>query len=52
MELQFLTGLIIGITSILLGMVVYFLKHDWIIAGYNTLTNKQKENVDIKKKLQ
>jgi len=49
MNTLLLTGLIIGIISILLGLSVYKFRLDWMISGYNTLTKDKKANIDIDK---
>ncbi len=49
MKEEILTGLIIGLSMIILGLLVYRFKLDWVISGYNTLSKDKKLNVQIDK---
>ena len=49
MKEEILVGLIIGLSLIILGLLVYRLKLDWVISGYNTLPKDKKINVQIDK---
>ncbi len=49
MNTVLLTGLVIGVVNILLGILVYKFQWDWMISGYNTLNKEEKKNVQIEK---
>lgn len=49
MKEQYLVGLIIGVSMIIIGLSVYIFKLDWMISGYNTLPKEKKANIQINK---
>ncbi len=39
----------LAVLFLVLALVVYFGKGDWLIAGYNTASEKEREKIDIKR---